>query len=186
MKTQGEIEDRVRTLLVEELDRRVRAVQHRLPTYCVHNHRQPLDVRKRVEDEPNPSYNRVDRTHLPVVNEIGLCMLGAENPESWQGTICEDPVDAQRCPDFTPHQTKQQVYDTFKADLEDYAWIRLNLPELYGLLWVLETERPSGLPWWKRLWFRFLRLRVEPLGTNYDLIKALPSVSEDSDGVHGP
>ena len=52
MKTQGDIEDRIRFLLCEELSRRVREAETRLPHLCVYNHRQPLDTRKAVEDLP--------------------------------------------------------------------------------------------------------------------------------------
>jgi len=53
MKTKASIESRVRFLLCEELSRRVREAETRLPHLCIHNHRQPLDTRKSVEDLPN-------------------------------------------------------------------------------------------------------------------------------------
>lgn len=187
MKTLSEIESRIRGLLAEEFDRRVEEAHLRLPSRCVHNHRQELDPRKRVEDEPNPSYNRVDRYHLPVVNKTGLCMLGADSPEDWQGTICEDPIDAQRCPSFTAIETKSEIYTNFMRDLTLEGWIAKYMPETAALLWVLEAERLYlRVPWWKRLWFRLLRVRLEPLAPDYEIVKALgQGLQESDDGVHG-
>jgi len=175
VKSQSEIQDRVRAILVAELDRRVGEAHQRLPHRCVHNHLQELDPRPRVEDEPNPSYNRLDRRYLPVVPAMGLCMLGADGPETWQGTICEDPIDAQRCPVFTPIESKDDILTNLKRDLDDFGWIQANLPELYGLLWTLDSGLfHFVLPWWKRLWFWALRIRIEPLASDFDIRRALP------------
>ena len=183
MKTQQDVQDKLRALLVAELDRRVVIAHKRLPVRCVHNHRQQLDPRKNMEDEPNPSYNRIDRRRLPVVNEMGLCMLGSENPEEWPGTICEDPIDAQRCPDFTPIQTKEEMLAGFTEQLKDAEWVSENLPDVQALLWVLD-DAPANyhLPWWKRIAYRFLRIRVEPVRTQ-DALKLLPP--GETDGIHG-
>lgn len=159
MKTQTEIEDRVRLLLKQELDRRVAAASQKLPHLCQHNHRQPLDIRKQVEGMPNDTYNRVSNLRgLPVVQTMGLCMLGAENPEEWPGTICEDPIDAQRCPYFDAKEKPSVIEQTFRAQMEDDAWVRDNLPEIRALLWSLDTtelpkasEAPTPLSWWRRL-----------------------------------
>lgn len=184
MKSHSAIQDRIRYLLLDEFDRRVAQAHKRLPNRCQHNHRQELDPRKQVEDEPNPSYNRVDRRRLPVVNEIGLCMLGSENPEEWPGNICEDPIDAERCPYFDPSQTKDGLLAEFTTQLGDLDWIQENLPDVYALLWVLDDDSPRNynLPWWKRVAFWFLRIRVEPVRT-HDVLKLLPPGGLD--GVHG-
>ncbi len=180
MKTQADIEDRIRFLLCEELTRRVNEAQTRLPHLCVHNHRQPLDTRKTVEDVPNETYNRTtDRNGLPVINTIGLCMLGSDDPETWQGTICEDPIDAQRCPYFDPSVSKESIYQRFKENVGDPEWVRANMPELYGLLWTLDNGHGPSLPWWKRLWFRALRIRVEPVHTNGETVNLLPPAPEE-------
>ncbi len=163
MRTQADVEDRIRFLLCEELTRRVREAETRLPHLCTHNHRQPLDTRKTVEDVPNDTYNRsTDRNGLPVLRTIGLCMLGAEDPESWPGNICEDPIDAQRCPYFKATATKDSILELFKAQIQDMGWVQSNMPEMHGLLWALEAN-PPNLPLWKRLWFRILRIHTAPV-----------------------
>ena len=166
MKTQNEIEDRIRSLLAEERDRRVAESRERLPRLCAHNHQQPLDSRRQVEGEPNETFNRITtRVGLPVVQTMGLCMLGSEHPEDWQGTICEDPIDAQRCPVFNPKESPEAIEAAFRQQMQDDAWVRANFPEVNALLWALDTpglppepvpssepeEPPVPLPWWKRV-----------------------------------
>jgi hypothetical protein len=160
MKTQKEIEDRLRGLLCQELDRRIQAASARLPHACRHNHRHTLDHRRTVEGSPNYGYNRVtDTKGLPVVQTMGLCMLDSEAPDRWKGDICEDPIDAQRCPYFDPKLTPARVYDQF---LDDLASKDLS-PDVRALFWVLGGAT-TKLPWWKRLWSRYiLRVDYEPL-----------------------
>lgn len=183
MKDESEIRARVRALLVQELDRRVEEATRRLPHLCQHNHRQALDTRKNVEGEANGTYNRVSPNgkSLPT---IGLCMLGAEDPETWGGTICEDPIDAQRCPYFVSRQTKEEILHGFYQDLTTLGWVPEHMPELAGLFWVLDEGYQIQLPWWKRLWFRLLRIRVEPIVK--PVAALLPSISDVVDSGETP
>lgn len=164
MKTQMEVKDRLQTLLIAEFDRRVREASRRLPTLCQHNYRQELDARKQIAGEVNDGYNRVNRVGLPVVQSIGLCGMGMEDAGVWNGDVCDDPIDAQRCPHFQPRYDKGNLLDIFKQQVSQPEWLKANLPEVYSLLWVLdETAANFHLPWWKRVWFRFWRIRVEPV-----------------------
>lgn len=160
MRTETEVQDRIRYLLTLEVDRRVLEATARLPHLCRHNHRHPLDVRKEIAGDRNEQYNRVVGTSLPT---IGLCMLGAEDPMSWPGLICEDPIDAKRCPYFTPKVNKEALEKQFELEILDLAWVSENLPEVYGLLWSLGSQAMPKLPWWKALLFRFLQIRPDPL-----------------------
>jgi hypothetical protein len=69
-------------------------------------------------------------------------MFGSEDPTSWPGTICEDPVDAKRCPPqaFTPRVSPVQVRTDFETQIKDLDWVKNNLPEVSTLLWVLGDE----------------------------------------------
>jgi hypothetical protein len=98
-------------------------------------------------------------------------MLGAADPTQWNGTICEDPIDAQRCPYYTdPMSNREAVESSFQVQLQDLRWVEKNLPEVYGLLWALGSETMPKLPWWKALWFRLLRIRPDAL------VKASPEL----------
>lgn len=172
MKTQIEIEDRIREILKQELRLRVGAASLKLPHHCVHNHQQPLDTRRQVEGEPNAQWNRITRQQgLPVLQTMGLCMLGSEHAEDWQGTICDEPLDAQRCPLFQARQAVADVDEEFRTQTQDAEWVRENLPEVHVLLWALESPSipaptpevalavvPATAPatWWQRF-LRFWR-----------------------------
>ena len=103
MKTQSEIENRIRYLLSEALDRQVKEASRRLPVLCKHNYQHSLDTRRLVHGELNSNFNRITtECGDEVAQKIGLCFLGSEDPEQWGGTICDDPIDAQKCPYFNP------------------------------------------------------------------------------------
>lgn len=163
MRSKAEIRDRIQELLSKELDARIAMAHRRLPSMCEHNHRQALDVRKRVEDEPNELYNRLERgPRLPIAPTIGLCMLGSESPEDWPGNICEDPIDAQRCPWFSVRVNKETLIAEFQRQVADSAWLQEHMPEVYALSWVLNSQ--ERLPWWKRAWYYlFASFKPEPL-----------------------
>jgi hypothetical protein len=142
VRASTEIEERLRVIVVTELRRRLE--REVLPHLCVHNRRQPLDHRRTVYGEPNAAYNRIsagveDGVSLPVLQTIGLCTLGAENPETWTGTICEEPLDAQRCPYFTYREARAEVYKEFVTNLRDPMWVEAHLPAAHALLWVMNA-----------------------------------------------
>jgi hypothetical protein len=163
MRAASEIEERLRVIVVEEL--RQRLDREILPHLCVHNRRQPLDHRRSIYGEPNEGYNRISAgieggVSLPVLQTIGLCMLGAENPETWSGTICEEPLDAQRCPYFVYKQARADVYREFLTNLRDPVWVEGHLPAAHALLWVMSAPlkvepRPSG---WRRAWWKIRKI----------------------------
>ena len=160
MRTENEVADRIRFLLGEELSKRVAVASKRLPRHCKHNYLHSLDVRKRTEGDFNEAYNRIE---LAGKQTIGLCMLGQEDPSKWDGTICEDPIDAQRCPVYDPIVTKDTLEEEFLSQIKDLEWVQGNLPEVYGLLWALGSGKTPDLPWWKRVWFRMISIRPDPL-----------------------
>ncbi len=185
MKNFDEILTRARELVAAELDRRLTEASLRLPHLCVHNHRQELDVRPMVEGSPNPTFNTIAYQHGQT---IGLCMLGAQRSEDghwvvtgsdqedakWSGTICEDPIDAQRCPYFDPTLNKERVLQGFAADLATPVWISEHMPELAALLWVLDTTTPPRLSWVQRLTLYFRKVVLEPIRPSVDPAQLLP------------
>lgn len=185
MKNAQDVRSRIFFLLGEELERRVQEATERLPHRCTHNHRQALDSRKQLEGAPNEGFNLVnrDRVHLPMVQTMGLCMLGAETPEQWQGNICDEPIDAKRCPYFTPTQDREALLREFQEDLQDGNWIQANLPEVHGLLWVADMMEIPTLPWWKRLWFFFRPMKIEPVYPAFDPIPLLQELEKTKEAL---
>lgn len=193
MKSVGQVEARIRKVVALELERRL--AREVLPRHCRHNFRQPLDHRRTIYGEPNTGYNRVslgvvDGVALPVLQTVGLCMLGAADPEHWPGNICEDPLDAQRCPEFEHRQSVADIYSGFMTDLKNPAWVDLNMPEVSALLWVIEagvSPAASRPPWWSRVWMWFLRGPLRELSTEVTEISVyLPPPPNDSTSTHGP
>jgi hypothetical protein len=180
VKTADEIHDRIRFLITRELDRRVEEATQRLPHLCRHNKQHSIDARKQVDGERNYQYNRID-TKNPQL--MGLCMYGAENPEEWPGDICEDEIDAKRCPWFEPLRSKKALIEHFQIQLQTGMWMEDNMPEVAQLLWVLgDGDRAyRGIPWWKHLWYRFLRIRVEPVIKVESPLALLQEAVEDDD-----
>ena len=155
MKNNTEIQDRIRALLDEELSARVAKTQERVPVNCRYNYRHPLDTRKYVYGEPNDNYNRITKgdtsAGLPVAQTIGLCIHGSESPDCWKGIICEEIVDALRCPPqaFTPKVAPEVVKAELELQIKDLAWLKDNMPTVHTLLWVLGLEseqKPSPEP----------------------------------------
>jgi len=144
-----------------------------------------LDSRKTVDGEPNEMYNRVsaDDEGTPVDRTLGLCMLNAESPEDWGGNICEDPIDAQRCPYFEPVLTKDEILTDFEVMLSNPGELEERLPAAAELLWAIEETEVPSLPWWKRLWFWLLRIRIEPPASAKDPLGLLPAPGDDDEGV---
>lgn len=182
MKSESEIRSRLNALVLQELDRRVQEATTRLPWLCTHNHQQLLDNRKSVEGVPNENYNRiVPRSHLPVAQTIGLCMLGASNPEEWPGDICDEPIDALRCPYFNPKRTKQDILAEYQQQMNDLKWVEVHMPEAFGLMWALEAMAQTSLPWWKRVWFWFVPMKPEPVQPQgIEVTALLPEGREDA------
>ncbi len=191
MKSFGEIEERIRRAVALELERRLE--RDVLPAHCRHNHRQPLDHRRTLYGESNTGYNRislgvVDGVALPVVQTIGLCMVGSGDPETWAGNICEDPLDAQRCPQFEHRQSVADVYRAFVSNLEDPAWVKVNLPEVGALLWVIEggvASVAARAPWWARVWMWILRGPLREFSEVTKISVYLPAPPDDSTAPHG-
>jgi len=162
MKSEVEIVEKVRFLVRAELDARMASFEVKLPHKCHHNHRQPLDHRRYVEGERNPTYNRVTtKEGYAVEQTIGLCMLNTTS-EEWKGTVCEDPIDAQGCPYYDPIESRRDVYTSFLVNVGDPFWRQEHMPELHALLWVLGVNVVHmSYPTW---WDRFLALfRPPPL-----------------------
>ena len=170
MKSLDAVQARAKQYVEAELKSRLFQASKRLPVLCQHNHRQSLDTRKLVEGDPNPNYNK------QIGPTIGLCMFGAEG-DCWQGTICEDDIDAQVCAYFTPMVTRGQVLDQFKRELADPSWVEMNLPALYELTWVLDdTPEPR---WWVRLWCFLFRIKLEPIRPSLDPSTILNGQTEE-------
>ncbi len=109
-----------------------------------------------------------------MIQTMGLCMFGAENPETWPGNICDDAETARQCPMFEATVSKAELWVEFQEQIANLEWIRLHLPEVFALVWVLDGTVAPVIPWWRRLWFRLRRIDVEAVAPAVDPVNMLP------------
>lgn len=150
MRAQSDVYSRLRRLLEAEVSNRLSRSLDRLPENCKHNYRQPLDVRPILLGRKNPNYNRISN----IDQTLGLCMLGSEDSSRWEGTICEDPIDAQKCPYYTKRKSYEEVLRELSTDLKNPEWLK-DRQDLQTLAWVL-AKSPKK-PWYIRLWHYLIR-----------------------------
>jgi len=175
VKSESEIKARIEEAVFEEVSRRVDTLGERVPHKCIHNYRHPLDARKVTEEGFNPQYNRVtSERRLPVLQTVGLCLLGSDDPSAWSGTICDEPIDAKRCPVFTAFRTKDDVLEEVKGQMADESWLKSNMPEVYALSWALDMVVVHKLSWWSRLLLWLKRPMSEPRTPPFSPDKLLP------------
>lgn len=89
------------------------------PSNCVHNYR----------------HKTLDESGKNVT--VGLCTLGMENPEEWNGKICDDDSTAQECPFFLSCVSKQSVKEDFDIKLQDETEVATSYKDVAALQWVL-------------------------------------------------
>lgn len=162
MRSESDIIARARDLVLQAWKKRLSEAQKRIPHHCTYHHEQLLDFDPEISGESNPGYNRVDRVSLPVLksqNTLGICLYGVSDPSSWTGTICEEDIDAMRCPLFKSRFDISGLWETFQKDMANPNWVEENLPEMQTILWVLKEGRntPSFLsvPGWVGSLLRF-------------------------------
>jgi len=110
----------------------------------------------------NCAYNEV---HLPRNSHhgkpVGLCMFSAEDPEDWQGVICDEELGgvalARECNLFRPHKTKLEIKAEFHDLMTnaDIGTVAAQYPDIAAMMWVLD-ERVYEPTLWQRflLWWK--------------------------------
>ena len=139
MKSNEKVEKKLKQVKKNYLSREYRDKLHRCPENCEYNYRH-----KTVNEDGREE-------------EIGLCMLGADNPEEWQGLICDDEETAKQCPYFECKHNKESIKKEFEESLNDEVIVANNYKDIAALNWVLDKKEYSwDLGLVKRLWLRFV------------------------------
>jgi hypothetical protein len=89
---------------------------------------------------------------------IGLCMYGAQDPESWPGDICDSEDVSRICPKFEMLVSSKDLASILDKKMLDPDFLADHVPEIPALLWVLSGE-DTCLPviynqdesWWIKL-----------------------------------
>lgn len=155
MKSRHEIIVRGRSLIYEYMRSSVTSNSLRLPENCRHNLQAACD-------DPEPKNRDRVRITRSGKSTIGLCMYGAESPQTWPGNICDDPTDACSCPLFSSLRTDQEVIEACKSNLRNPEWVQENIPELATILWVLQLSE-IRLSWIERLKLWLARKPLESM-----------------------
>lgn len=129
MKKEAEVKKRLRDVkrkyLVQMLEDNLS--QHH--SNCVFNHKH--------EDKNGVTY---------------LCMLGANNPEEWKGTICDGDDVSMECPFFEAKKTRADIKKEFDEIMQDPVRLFDQYRDVAILLWVLGEDAGYDVkdPWYVR------------------------------------
>lgn len=192
MKTQEEVEKRLRKLRRRYARKHIQRSQDRLPCNCIHNeeHLPVGDLRAPIPTELEIS-PRIQRTLVVLQNHnpgpVRLCMYGAADGE-WSGTICDSESTSRPCPYFQPRLPADSAKIEFLDTLADNEHVFDNYRDMATLQWVL-GERVYDMPLTLIdrvvLWFTVLFALV-PRASRRESIPQLPSDLWDDDDSPAP
>lgn len=155
MKTKNDILKRLKKLRTRYAYKYIKNTQARRYTNCIYNKEQvPLNHEDTtVEFEMMPC--RV--SSLVVIQDeetAHYCTYGSEDPEHWNGIICDKDEIAKHCKWFTPKVSVKKARTTFLDLLRDDKYVYDNYRDLAALQWTLgDRVHKHALSWWDRLVF---------------------------------
>lgn len=166
MKSKSDISKRLRNLRVRYAKRFISFSQERKPENCSFN----------FEHKPNGIYNNsnfmeIDRAPktsvtLVVINPetpTRLCMYGSENPETWNGVICDRDEISKSCKYFNPKKRLNEAREEFLSIMSDDEYVYENYKDIATLQWVLgDRIHKSGLNLFEKFifWIQSVKLRL--------------------------
>lgn len=168
MKSQDEIERRLRTLRVRYTKKHIAASQERLPQNCIYN----------LEQAPNGHYTKSKSADVDIAprhsitlvviqpeSPIRLCMYGADDPSKWPGNICDKAETARCCSWFSAKVSKEVAKTEFLNRLADDEYVYENHPDIAALQWATDGRvyKKSLSPLERlRIWLFSFFVRVPP------------------------
>lgn len=129
MKPEGQVRHKLVQVRFRHLKREIRGGLSRRPQNCSNN-------------------GTVNTPSGP----LGVCMLGAGSPASWEGSPCDErhggDSRAAKCPFFSPARTKDSLRDGFDGFLDGASLpeIAERYPDMAALMWVLDEDTPPPAP----------------------------------------
>lgn len=82
---------------------------------------------------------------------LGMCMYSVENPD-WDVDICEVIEQAQKCPNFSPPKSKDELKEEFEELCSDEEFVNTHFKDVAALKWVLNGDGELFTPWYQRFW----------------------------------
>lgn len=129
MKPEGQVRHKLVQVRFRHLKREIRGGLSRRPQNCANN-------------------GTVNTPSGP----LGVCLLGAGSPASWEGSPCDErhggDSRAAKCPFFAPARTKDSLREGFDGFLEGASLpeIAERYPDMAALMWVLDEDTPPPAP----------------------------------------
>lgn len=173
MKSESQIRQRLEKLRVRYTTKYMEASQCRSYLNCVYNLKhQTQKLKYKDSDLVLTEYEMYPKSvsSLVVINpdsdSVHLCIYGSENPETWNGDICDTDEVAKECPMFKPWKSIKEAREEFEALLEDDQYIYRNHPDIAALQWALNIRlHQYKIPWYYRLilWIKSKFIRTEPV-----------------------
>ncbi len=168
MRSQSDIDRRLRSLRVKYAKRYIARSQARVHTNCVFNaEHTPRNFIKSDKSDKSEELKLVPRRQVTLVVlrpelPIRLCMYGSQDMENWPGIVCDSDDVAKSCPMFKSKQSLDDSRAEFMEKLSDDEWVFDNHKDMAALQWVLNDRlHKMDLKWWELLylWFHSIVLR---------------------------
>ena len=146
LKTPGAIKHKLNQVRFRHLKKRIEAELRKIPGNCRYN---------AVIPPPGfPTGGLIDGMELsvpvsvpePNASDLGICLYGAGNPDTWKPTFCDEHIDggtrARGCPLFCARKPKEVVKDEFTRTLEKMTLpeVAYHYPDMAALIWVLDES----------------------------------------------
>lgn len=168
MKTHEEIEKRLFSLYHKYENLYVKDNLRPSPDNCSHNllHTpatlipRPRDLEMKLAPRKQTTLVVIDGPPRP----IRICTYGSDNPESWNGDICDTEEHASQCPYFTPAESAEDLRERFRVLMADDEFVFENYKDVMALQWAtghriqwaLENSTPESSPAFYVVWWTVL------------------------------
>jgi hypothetical protein len=132
MKSEGNIRQKLKQAKYRHRQKFMEKALKRKPCNCKFN--------RSLSNVPNPFPYR----------GWGFCSLYIDDPEEWQGLICDDRMDktnqAPDCPKFEFVLDPDELKDAFKDKFDSFSIgeIAAEYPDVAALMWVLDESGGLG------------------------------------------
>lgn len=174
MKSKADALKRLKKLRIRYAKNYIRCSQKREHRNCRYNHEQePLRVwdswvlgqNTQVEAELTPCRTEIIIASNTEDPSIFYCTYGSDDPEHWEGLICDNDEIAKKCKWFVPRVSPKEAREEFLELMGDDKHVYENYRDVAVLQWVLEDRvYKHALSWWERLvlWIRLKLSKPKP------------------------
>lgn len=147
MKTQAQIESRLRKLRFRYLRKFLVESQKRVHRNCVFNSIELPANHIRKTEYTNVKISPRKQITLLVIQPdkpVSYCTFNSPNNHEWNGIICDNDSISEKCKYFKPIVSLQESRKSFDLLIENDEYVLNNFKDVASLQWILE-ERASSM-----------------------------------------